>query len=113
MKIFLGTYNIASQLNDWRLGFQSNDCKVSIGSFGNHTHLVSGDFDYLISDQYFNRTIINNSYINKSYNDFLYKIHGSYRRKLLKKLVKTPFVFLSLGILRILSSSLTITSSFS
>ena len=94
MKIFIGTYNIASQLNDWEYGFKKNGCKVSIGSFGNHTHLVSGDFDYLITDHYFKSTIIKSPVFNKMYNEFLYKIHGSYRRKLLRKLVKEYDVFL-------------------
>ena len=93
MKIFIGTYNIASQLNDWEYGFNKNGCKVSIGSFGNHTHLVEGEFNYLISDYYFKKTIINSPVFNKIYNEFLYKIHGSNRRKLLRKLVKEYDVF--------------------
>ncbi len=93
MKIFLGTYNIASQLNDWKYGFEKNSCMASIGSYGNHTHLVNGSFDYLISDHYFSKFKFKTPHFDEIYNKVSNKLHGNKRRRLLNKLVKEYDVF--------------------
>jgi hypothetical protein len=85
MKIFIGTYNIASQLNDWKYGFEHNDCYVRIGSYGSHTELVSGDYDYLLKYKEDNK--------NKFFSFLLSKSDQKRRRQFLKKMVKEFDVF--------------------
>jgi hypothetical protein len=85
MKIFIGTYNIASQLNDWKYGFEQNDCYVRIGSYGSHTELVSGDYDYLLKYKEGKK--------NKFFSFLLSKTDQKRRRQFLKKMVKEFDVF--------------------
>jgi hypothetical protein len=94
MKLFIGTVNIASQLNDWKFGFESNGCNVAIGSYGNHSNIIKGTYDILITRKgNYKLPLIRSYTLDRIINNYLFKENKDYRRKLLKKLVKEYDVF--------------------
>lgn len=92
MKIFIGTVNIASQLNDWKVGFERNGCKVLIGSYNNNSNLVTDSADIKIT-KYHNYKITRSYTLDKIVNMSMDIIYGDARRKLLFRLIKDYDVF--------------------
>jgi hypothetical protein len=92
MKVFLGTVNIASQLDDWKIGFEKNGCNVTIGSTGNYSPIVEGKNDILISKKY--KSSLFKSYtINKIWEKTVSFFRGDERKRVLNNLIKTHDVF--------------------
>lgn len=92
MRIYIGNYNIASQLDDWRYGFEKNGCHVTVGCYKSN---LTPKEPFIELSRYYKYKILGNrsKFLHKAINYGLSQALEDPRKKIWEKTLTEHDVF--------------------